>query len=469
VLQEWEELQIRHTLDRGPTVPIDSPKKSFNENFMPAGYFRRPGSGKTLMTPLAEKLARARRLAGYTPLSTKHRQYLLRLVGQGGSAILRKLYGAIGAEPELARKITVPLDGIEKRQAAHVVGLISDPDTPEYLDRVDLIGRTHVRIALAPEMYVAGYAAIIGQLIEVIGALHPWSGREVAKLSAAVVRLTMLDMALVLAVYDEGVQQQIDKRRQEVEVAVKEADKLLTGVFTELQTGVANLRDTAVALQREATVADETGTSASDILSNAKSRLDTTSAASDTFRQSVGEVGESATGAADLAREATRQGDEARQAVNVLTDNGKKIDSVVKLISDIAEQTNLLALNATIEAARAGEAGRGFSVVAQEVKSLANQTAKATGEIAAQVGAMQSATTHAAAQIAAIVQRVEKMGGVIDAIVQATRSQDREAGTVAAETGAVATAFENVKRALEATMSSIACSWLLRSDRPLAA
>jgi len=60
---------------------------------------------------------------------------------------------------------------------------------------------------------------------------------------------------------------------------------------------------------------------------------------------------------------------------------------VIGLIQAIAGQTNLLALNATIEAARAGEAGRGFAVVASEVKSLAGQTARATAEIAEQIGA----------------------------------------------------------------------------------
>ena len=75
-----------------------------------------------------------------------------------------------------------------------------------------------------------------------------------------------------------------------------------------------------------------------------------------------------------------------------LSEGAQQIGTVIDLINNIAGQTNLLALNATIEAARAGEAGRGFAVVASEVKSLAEQTAKATAEIAGQIGDIQGAT-----------------------------------------------------------------------------
>jgi methyl-accepting chemotaxis protein len=91
----------------------------------------------------------------------------------------------------------------------------------------------------------------------------------------------------------------------------------------------------------------------------------------------------------------------------VLADAAQKIGAVIKLIQAIAAQTNLLALNATIEAARAGQAGRGFSVVASEVKALSVQTAKATEDIAGQIRAVQASTGTAVEAIQRITRRMK--------------------------------------------------------------
>ena len=109
--------------------------------------------------------------------------------------------------------------------------------------------------------------------------------------------------------------------------------------------------------------------------------------------------------------------------VSQLSKAASRIGDVVELINTIAEQTNLLALNATIEAARAGEAGRGFAVVASEVKALAEQTSKATGEIGQQITGIQAATQDSVNAIKEISGTIEKLSEISSTIAAAVEEQ----------------------------------------------
>ncbi len=164
---------------------------------------------------------------------------------------------------------------------------------------------------------------------------------------------------------------------------------------------------------------------------------------------SIGEIAGQAHRSTEVANRAVKDARRTVRSMSELGDAATRIGEVVGLIQAIAGQTNLLALNATIEAARAGEAGRGFAVVASEVKSLAGQTAKATEEIASQVGAIQSAVADAAQAIEQVNAVIEEISTIASTVAVTVEEQNR----------AVASISEGVNRAsLEARTGADAMS-----------
>ncbi|MFI5490916.1 methyl-accepting chemotaxis protein [Actinoplanes sp. NPDC051859] len=128
------------------------------------------------------------------------------------------------------------------------------------------------------------------------------------------------------------------------------------------------------------------------------------------------EMGASTNGLADFARDAVSEAERGVETVNSLQTASEQIRTAVDLINSVASQTRLLALNATIEAARAGEAGRGFSVVAGEVKNLANETSDSSAEILGQVTTVQEATADAVRVLETVTGSIREMSGLIDGI-----------------------------------------------------
>ena len=263
---------------------------------------------------------------------------------------------------------------------------------------------------------LAGAAVIIALLIAFV-----YSGRIVSSLTSAVKSAQIIgngDLSVPVKVTSNDefgtLQHSLEKMRaswNELVGLIKNTVGSVEGNVGRIQDVTARINESAKNTQnRSLTVAaasDEMVSTTGDIAKNCESAAQSAAKTNQTTQDGVASIQETI---GIIKDQASKSEDDAKK-VSALAEQANKVSSIVETIEDIANQTNLLALNAAIEAARAGEAGKGFAVVADEVRSLASRTSKSTQEITRMVTSMQNDAQSANESMA---QSLDNMHSIAD-------------------------------------------------------
>jgi methyl-accepting chemotaxis protein len=227
-------------------------------------------------------------------------------------------------------------------------------------------------------------------------------------------------------------------------------------IQAEVEQSSMGIREQRVRVEEVATAMTEMNQTILEVARNAAGASEIAREAQEIARSGSGLVGE----VIKVMEEVSARADNLRRETGTLGEHSKGISSIMQVISDIADQTNLLALNAAIEAARAGEAGRGFSVVADEIRKLAEKTLQATKNVSGFIEAIQEsadksiqATDETVHCIGEASEICNEAGKALKEILDCSRDTSGQVESIATASEEQSAASEEINAAIESVNS----------------
>lgn len=220
-------------------------------------------------------------------------------------------------------------------------------------------------------------------------------------------------------------------RRQVLHAVADEFEREIAGIARDVIASVQSLRIASQQMKTGALEVSERSSAASESSRQTSSNVVAVTQGTTELAHSFAEVDRQVAETTRVVGETTRQARAVLDTVGELSRKAGQVGDITDAISTIAKHTNLLALNASIEAARLGHSGGGFTVVAQEIKSLANQTWRATEEIQSQIGAIRESSTEAIDAIDAMNATVGSLNQISGNVATVVEQQNAAAANIA--------------------------------------
>jgi len=391
---------------------------------------------------------------GLTSEDSKLLKQLAMVIEPHVDNIVDSFYNKISHYPELNKIIsnsTITLEQLKIAQRAYIMESFSGNYSHEYFERRLQIGIAHHRIGLTPRWYLGSYAIYMSLIVPVILRHLWWRPGKAIKSIQALGKVLSLDAQLAIDTYINGLvndRNSANLSKEELQQRIAQYHKLvgdvakgnLSGRITvEGNDELARLgNDLNHMVESLAAMAGSVTESSNSMLETAKEVKSAVAAQSSGASQQASAINETtttleeinataqqnlekATSLYDVTKLAKAEGSDGLEAVETaivamhdihgnmedisthiteLNDRLQQIEEITNTVDDLAQQSRMLALNASIESAKAGEAGRGFSVVAEEVKELAEQSRQAAAQVKTILSEVSGASKRAVQSVA---------------------------------------------------------------------